>query len=107
MNTVVCEQNDLIPNAGVCALIDNQQVAIFYLPEQSDSLFAIDNFDPFSKANVLSRGIIGSFDERIVVASPLLKQHFDLKTGQCMEDETVTVKTWPLKLVNGQVILAD
>ena len=34
-------------------------------------VFAIDNVDPVSQAAVMSRGLIGSLGERVVVASPL------------------------------------
>ena len=52
------------------------------------SLYAIDNHDPFSQANVLSRGIVGDLKGRDVVASPIYKHHFDLNTGECLEDDT-------------------
>ena len=59
-----------------------------------EQVFAVSNFDPFGKANVLSRGIIGSIGEQLVVASPLYKQHFDLQTGACLEDDSVSLKTF-------------
>ena len=64
-------------------LVDDRHVAIFRLGEQQ--FFAIDNVDPKSQASVLSRGLIGSLGEHIVVASPLYKNHFDLRTGECLE----------------------
>lgn len=54
---LICKLNDIIPEGGVCALIEGKQVAVFRTKD--DQLFAIDNFDPFSNANVLSRGLIG------------------------------------------------
>ena len=102
--SVICDSGDLIPNAGVCALIGGDQVAIFYLPDSEQKVFAISNYDPFGRANVLSRGIVGSLNGRVVVASPLLKQHFDLSSGRCLEDETVAVKTYSVELVDNQVV---
>ena len=81
----ICSIDDLQPNSGVCALIDDQQVAIFYMPED-EAIFAIDNYDPFGDVQVLSRGLIGDINGRPMVASPLYKQHFDLQTGQCLEE---------------------
>ena len=49
------------------------------------------NLDPFSRANVLSRGIVGDLKGELVVASPVYKQHFSLRTGQCVEDPDVRV----------------
>ena len=71
----VCHLRDLEPDSGVCALVDGKQVAIFYLPREN-SVYAIQNYDPISKANVLSRGIVGDINGELVVASPLYKQHF-------------------------------
>ena len=93
---VICNKSDLVENSGVCALINDEQVALFYLPHTDKKIFAISNWDPIGKANVLSRGILGSIKEAIVVASPLYKQHFDLETGMCIEDETIKLKTFPV-----------
>ena len=84
--TIICQQKDLIANSGICAIVEGQQVALFYLPTETPQVYAIGNWDPIGKANVLSRGMVGDINERLVVASPLYKQHFDLQTGECLED---------------------
>ena len=95
----VCTLNDIVPNGARCALIDGEQVAIFRIQKGgSDELFAIANFDPFSKANVMSRGLVGSVGDTLVVASPIYKEHFALSTGQCIEDNSVCLKTWNVQL---------
>jgi len=53
--TTVCQLNDILPATGVCALVGNQQVAIFR-PRNDDQVFALSNIDPFFEASVLSRG---------------------------------------------------
>lgn len=84
----VCELDDLLTNVGACAKVEDKQVAIFKVAEQGKtSLYAIDNHDPFSQANVISRGIVGDLKGRNVVASPIYKHHFDLTTGECLEEE--------------------
>ena len=98
----VCPVEALIPNRGVAALFGEQQVAVFRVAP-SDELFAIDNLDPFSGAAVLSRGIIGSAGDTVTVASPVFKQRFDLRTGQCLDDEAVAVPTFPARVVDGVV----
>ncbi len=98
----VCSKNDLQPNSGVCALIDGQQVAIFYMPE-NDAVYAINNYDPFGKVHVLSRGLIGDLKGEPMVSSPLYKQHFSLKTGQCFEDENVKVPVYSVRINNDRV----
>ncbi|MAN52930.1 MULTISPECIES: nitrite reductase small subunit NirD [unclassified Marinimicrobium] len=98
----VCSKADLQPNSGLCALIHQKQVAIFY-SKTLDEVFAIGNYDPVGKANVLSRGIIGSLGERTVVASPLYKEHYDLRTGECLESDAHSVPVYPVRVENGVV----
>ncbi|MCB1614538.1 MAG: nitrite reductase small subunit NirD [Pseudomonadales bacterium] len=106
--TTVCKLDDIIPGGGCCALIDNKQVAIFRIADASgDKIFALSNFDPFSKANVISRGITGSLQGKICVASPVYKQHFCLETGQCLEDKSVCLQTWPVNLSGNDVQLSS
>ena len=101
--TEVCELEDIVPNTGVCALVDDEQVAVFRVGEHE--LYAIDNFDPNADAFVLSRGLVGSLSGRIVVASPIYKQHFDLRTGECLEAPEHSVRAWQVKLEGDHVLL--
>lgn len=106
--TPICELEDIVPNTGVCALVDGQQVAVFHVVDHSGSapearVFAIGNYDPNAEASVLSRGLIGSIGERIVVASPIYKQHFDLQTGECLEEPANSVPAWPARIDDGKV----
>src|SRR4029077_18325032 len=71
----VCRFDEIVPGTGVCALVGGEQVAVFRV---DDSVYARGNFDPFSRANVLSRGIVGDVKGELVVASPVYKQHFSL-----------------------------
>jgi len=98
----VCGVDDLQPNSGVCALVGGQQVAIFYL-HPGGACYAINNFDPFGNANVISRGLIGDINGQPVVASPLYKQHFNLQTGVCLEDEMVTIPVYAIRINNNRV----
>ncbi|MFF7973366.1 nitrite reductase small subunit NirD [Streptomyces sp. NPDC007905] len=94
----VCDLHRLAPGRGVAALLpDGRQVAVFR--DRSDRLYAIDNRDPFTGAAVLSRGLTGSHQGRPFVASPLLKQRFELETGQCLDDESVRVPTYDVRSV--------
>ncbi|MGX1269819.1 nitrite reductase small subunit NirD [Streptomyces phaeoluteigriseus] len=92
----VCDLSLLVPGRGVAALLpDGRQVALFR--DRAGELYAIDNRDPFSGAAVLSRGLTGSVQGRPFVASPLLKQRFDLRSGQCLDDDTVRVTTYEVR----------
>ncbi|MFJ5835792.1 nitrite reductase small subunit NirD [Streptomyces shenzhenensis] len=89
----VCELGLLVPGRGVAALLpDGRQVAVFR--DRAGRLYGIDNRDPFCGAAVLSRGLTGTHRGRPYVASPLLKQRFDLTSGQCLDDPTVRVQTY-------------
>ena len=96
----VCDLEDILPNAGVCALIDGLQIAVFRV---ANELFAIDNGDPASGANVLSRGIVGDLKGELVVASPLYKHHYSLRTGRCLEDPDTPVCVYPVRVAQGCV----
>jgi nitrite reductase (NADH) small subunit len=85
-------------------LIGTKQVALFRL-SPTDDLYAVSNFDPFSGAFVLSRGIVGSKGDVPKVASPIYKQSFDLRTGQCLDDPAVAVDTFPVREVDGRVLI--
>jgi nitrite reductase (NADH) small subunit len=98
----VCGIDDLQADSGVCALVKGKQVAIFYLPRRQE-VYAIGNFDPFSDANILSRGMIGDIGGEPMVASPMYKQHFHLRTGVCFEDANVSVPAYPVCVENGRV----
>ncbi|KAF3982894.1 MAG: nitrite reductase small subunit NirD [Methylococcales symbiont of Hymedesmia sp. n. MRB-2018] len=98
----VCSQNDLQADSGICALVEDKQIAIFYM-NLENKVYAINNFDPFGKANVLSRGLIGDIKGEPMVASPLHKQHFSLKTGQCFEDENVRIESYSIRIEKGRV----
>jgi len=103
--TAVCAASDILPGTGVCALVDGVHVAIFCIGEQQD-FYAIDNVDPKSKASVLSRGLIGSLGDRIVVASPLYKNHFDLRTGECIEAPEHSVRAHAVRVHEGRLLVA-
>ena len=98
----VCPFADIVPNTGVCALIEGQQVAIFRV-SNSDRAYAIGNYDPFSKTFVLSRGIVGDRQGVLKVASPIYKQNFNLSTGECLDDPNVSVPSYPTRIVDGIV----
>ncbi|MFF9689476.1 nitrite reductase small subunit NirD [Streptomyces sp. NPDC014623] len=92
----VCDRSLLTPGRGVAALLpDGRQVALFV--DRAGRAYAIDNRDPFTGAYVLSRGLVGSAEGRPFVASPLLKQRFDLETGACLDDDDVTVPVFPVR----------
>ena len=102
--TAVCAADDILPNTGVCALVEGRHVAVFRIGD--DQFHAIDNVDPQSGASVLSRGLIGSLGDRVVVASPLYKNHFDLRNGECLEAPQNSVRAHAVRVDGGRVLVA-
>ncbi|MGE8608607.1 MAG: nitrite reductase small subunit NirD [Acinetobacter baumannii] len=98
----VCALDDLTPNTGAGALVGGQAVAIFRVGHEK-RVYVLSNKDPFSQANVMSRGIIGDLQGERVVASPIYKQHFSLATGRCLEDKDQKLAVYPSKIVDGRV----
>lgn len=98
----VCGLDDLQPDSGVCALVAGKQVALFYLCK-TRQVYAVDNFDPIGKANVLSRGMIGDLGGEPMLASPLYKQHYSLKTGACFEYDDIKIDTYAVRIENNRV----
>ncbi|MCG3722522.1 nitrite reductase small subunit NirD [Vibrio cincinnatiensis] len=101
----ICYLDELIPYQGCAALIGDQQVALFYLPESQPQVYAVQNWDPISKAYVLSRGIVGDVQGVPCVASPMYKQHFNLLTGQCLEEPDIEICRWTVVIEQGRVYL--
>lgn len=99
----LCGVSDLIENSGVVALIKSQQIALFYIPESENVLYAISNTDPKSGANVIGRGLACYVKQKWVVASPLYKQHFCLSTGNCLEYPEQKLPVWPVRIKNDSV----
>ena len=101
----VCTVEDLVQESGIAVWTEDGPVAVFYLPHWLPALFAVGHTDPFSGANVLARGITGDLEGEPVVASPLYKQHFSLRTGLCLENESVRLKTYPILLDGNRIRL--
>jgi nitrite reductase (NADH) small subunit len=100
--TRVCAVDALVPDRGAAALVDGHQIALFRLGDSGD-IHAVDHRDPFSRANVMARGLVGSRGGVATVASPMHKQSFDLTTGQCLDDPEVALRVWPTRIADGWV----
>ncbi|TVU68458.1 MULTISPECIES: nitrite reductase small subunit NirD [Cobetia] len=105
----LCQRKDLVEGSGVAAWHEtteaqqnrSYQIALFTLPATgSDAMqvFAIDHHDPVSGANVMARGLLGDQAGEPLVISPLYKQRYRLKDGQCMEDAALRLKVWPVRI---------
>jgi nitrite reductase (NADH) small subunit len=101
----VCTLADIPPACGVAALIADRQIALVR-PTDDDRVFALSNYDPFSEAFVIARGIVGDRAGRPKIASPIYKQSFDLETGACIDDPSVQLPTYAVRVRQGRVEVA-
>lgn len=101
----ICHLDDITPNTGVGAIVEDQQIALFRVGHEK-RVYALSNQDPFSQAFVMSRGILGDLQGERVVASPIYKQHFSLATGRCLEDKNQKLLVFPSKIEEGRVFVS-
>jgi nitrite reductase (NADH) small subunit len=102
--TPACTLDALIPGRGVAVLLrGGTQAALFLLDD--GRLFAVGNIDPYGRAAVMSRGLVGDRGGEPTVASPLLKQVFSLADGRCLDDPEVTLGSFEVSCVEGVVLV--
>lgn len=97
----VCPLEDIVPQTGVAALLQGEQVAVFRF---RDRVFAVDNRDPATGAGVLSRGLLGDRAGEPKVTSPIYKQSYSLETGRSFDDETVRIAVYLTRIREDGVI---
>ena len=94
-----CALSDLEPSWGEAVLLRMKQIALFKVSPKE--IYAVCHRDPHADAYVMARGIVGSRGDRPTVASPLLKQVYDLGTGECFSDPALHLKTFRTRVVGG------
>lgn len=111
----ICPVAAVSVERGAAALLpDCTQIGVFLLDD--GSVRAIQQHDPYSGANILSRGLVGSHEipgtgeepTRIVatIASPMYKQVWDLDTGAVIDaggGERHPIDVYPAEVVEGRV----
>jgi nitrite reductase (NADH) small subunit len=101
----VCRVAELEVERGATALVHGQAVALFRTPD--DSVYALGNHDPFARASVLARGIVGNRAGTPFVASPAHRHAFDLRSGRCLDDAHVSVPAYDVRVVEGVVLVGQ
>jgi nitrite reductase (NADH) small subunit len=98
----VCALDDIPADCGVAALLVGRQIAIVRVGD-GERVYAVSNYDPFSEAFVIARGIVGDRAGRAKIASPIYKQSFDLETGACLDDASVRLPIYAVRVRGGRV----
>lgn len=96
-----CEVADLEPGWGEVALLGTRQIALIRYADEE--VYAVDHHDPHTGAPVMARGIVGSRGDRPTIASPLHKEVYDLGTGECFTDPSLTLHTYRTRIVGGMI----
>ena len=99
----VCRLVDLPVGRGATALVHGQAVAVFRTAD--GRAHVLGNHDPFARASVLAKGVVGCRDGAWFVASPVHKHAFDLRTGRCLDDDHVQVPVYDVRVVEGEVLV--
>ena len=99
-----CVIDDVAPGSGLAVSVGDEQIAI--VRTQRGFLAALSNFDPFSKAFVMARGVVGDRAGVPRIASPIYKQSFCLETGECLEDKNVRLAVFPIRVLGGRIQVA-
>lgn len=99
----VCRMAELEVERGVTALVHGQAIAIFRTGD--DAVYALGNYDPFAKASMLAKGIVGVRGDVPFVASVSHRHGFDLRTGECLDDPSVHVPAYDVRVVEGVVLV--
>jgi nitrite reductase (NADH) small subunit len=100
-----CRTDDVPENGGVCIKYDNEQIALFHFTRRNE-WFATQNQCPHRRQMALSRGMIGTQDDEPKVACPFHKKTFSLKTGQCLNSDECSIRTYSVKVEEGKVFIA-
>ncbi len=99
----VCRVAELEVERGATALVHGQAIAIFRTPD--DRVYALGNHDPFERASVIARGIVGLRGDVPFVASATHKHAFDLRSGRCLDDAHVSIPAYDVRVVEGVVLV--
>ncbi len=97
----ICELDAIPQQAGIGARLGERQIALFRF---GDQVYALDNLEPGSEANVLSRGLLGDAGGEPIVISPLYKQRIRLRDDTPVRRRrTGGTRLVPVKVENGKV----
>src|SRR6185503_20277091 len=99
-----CRAEDVPENGGVCVKYRELQIALFHFTRRNQ-WYATQNECPHRKQMALSRGMIGTQGDEPKVACPFHKKTFSLMTGECLNDDQCTIKTYEVRLEEGKVFI--
>lgn len=96
--------SDIPENGGACVKLDDLQIAVFYFKSRQ-AWYACQNLCPHKLEMILARGIIGDKNGEPKVSCPFHKKSFSLITGENLNDEDYSIKTYPVKVEHDYVYI--
>jgi nitrite reductase (NADH) small subunit len=102
--TNACKVEDVPTDGGACVLINGEQIAIYNFARRGE-WYATQNLCPHKQQMALSRGMIGTMADEPKVACPFHKKTFSLKSGACLSGDDYEIKTYSVKVVDGEVFV--
>ncbi|MGF7231767.1 nitrite reductase small subunit NirD [Arachidicoccus sp.] len=99
-----CKVSDVPPNGGVCVKYGNEQIALFYFTRRNE-WYATQNLCPHRQQMALSRGMLGSENGEPKIACPFHKKTFSLISGECLNAEECSIKTYPVKVEGDKIYI--
>jgi nitrite reductase [NAD(P)H], small subunit len=100
----VAPANEFPENGGSTVLYRDEQIAVFNFSSRGE-WYATQNMCPHRMEMVLSRGIIGDTEDEPKVSCPFHKKNFSLHSGECMSGEDYKIKTYPVRVEDGIVLV--
>lgn len=101
---LACREEDVPSNGGVCVKYRHTQIALFHFSRRNE-WYATQNECPHRQQMALSRGMIGTAGEEPKVACPFHKKTFSLITGECLNGDVCSIKTYAVKVEKGKVFI--
>ncbi|MEX2113008.1 MAG: nitrite reductase large subunit NirB [Pirellulales bacterium] len=100
----VGEIADFPADGGAAVKYGRVQIAVFNFTSRGE-WYACQNMCPHKKAFVLSRGIVGDAGGVPKVACPQHKKTFSLVSGESLQQEEYSVRTFPVRVEGDDVYL--
>jgi NAD(P)H-dependent nitrite reductase large subunit/NAD(P)H-dependent nitrite reductase small subunit len=95
-----------VPEEGGIAVAHGRtQLAVFRFASRGE-WHVTQNMCPHKREMVLARGILGDQVGAPKVACPLHKKTFDLRTGECLSGDPLTIATFPVR-IDGDAVLVE
>lgn len=93
---------DVPADGGITVAHGGAQIAIFHFATRGE-WFATQASCPHRGDAVLARGLLGTAQDEPKVACPLHKKTFSLRSGSCLSDPQLHVRTYPVRVEHGEV----